>query len=247
MATIPRSESVEASRPGVTVADAQARWEASLEEDPGMRAELDQRLVDLLGNAADIQSVSPEMLLALLQTRMRDLDGQIGSIMLGLNERTQRAEQIGQRLSEMRNVQTFLQPHMNSDGNVRMDDPLDQEGFYALCRAAGLSDAEAQSAWAGLTGPSAGTTVRLDAAIDHVMPAAEGAAPMSARLATRQGIDNEVDNLNQDLQDCNRGNELLMIKLQTLMDLRKESITQFSNSASALHEMKMTPINNTRA
>lgn len=195
-------------------------WREALENDPDMRSELERELVGLLGNAGDIASVSPDMLYALLQTRVRDLDGQISSIMLGMNERTQRAEDIGRQLSQMRNVQTFLQPHTNPDGNVRMDDQLDQTGFYSLCRAAGMSDADAVAAWTALTEASGGTNVRLDAAINTVLPS-DGGDPMSVRLSTRQGVDNEIDNLNQDLQDCNRGNELLMIKLQSLMDQRK--------------------------
>jgi hypothetical protein len=215
--------------PTPTVSGAAADWRASLENDPRMRDELEQQMIALLGPAADIQSVSPEMLLALLQNRARDLDGQINSIMLGMNDRTQRAEQIGERLSEMRNVQTFLQPYTNSDGNVRRDDRLDQGQFYSLCRAAGLSEDEARTAWTALTAESSATTVELDTAIDHLFPTSDGGEPMSSRLSTRQGMDNEIDNLNQDLQDCNRGNELLMIKLQTLMDQRKQSFETTSN------------------
>ncbi len=212
-----------------TVEAATADWQADLENDPEMRSALERQLVALLGNASDIASVSPEMLFALLQTRARDLDGQISSIMLGMNERTQRAEAIGERLSEMRNVQTFLQPHTNSDGNVRLDDQLDQSGFYSLARAAGMSDSEARAAWSSMTADSAGTHVRLDAAINLVMPATVGGDAMSSRLSTRQGMDNEIDNLNQDLQDCNRGNELLMIKLQSLMDQRKQAFGTTTN------------------
>ncbi|MFO0708646.1 MAG: hypothetical protein U0353_02345 [Sandaracinus sp.] len=202
---------------------------------------MEQRLIGLLGAAGDMSSVSPEMLLALLQNRMRDMDGQINTIMLGLNERTQRAEQIGERLSEMRNVQTFLQPHTNSDGTVRMDDPIDQDGFYALCRAAGLSDDEARAAWAAATADG-GLTVRLDRAIDTVMPATEGMPSVSSRLSTRQGCDNEIDNLNQDLQDCNRGNELLMIKMQTLMDQRKQCVELTSNMLNVNNQTLQIPL-----
>lgn len=223
-----------------TVEDLHEEWEVGLDRDPAMREALEQRLVDLLGAASDISSVSPEMMLVLLQNRMRDMDGQINTIMNGLNDRTQRAEQIGQRLSEMRNVQTFLQPHMDSDGNVVMDHPLDQDGFFALCRAAGLSDDEAGGLWASIATSPEITSVRLDSAINMVMPGCD--PPMSERLASRMGIDNEIDNLNQDLQDCNRGNELLMIKLQTCMDQRKQALELASNCMNNLSQMLDTPI-----
>ncbi len=223
-----------------TIAD-EAAHEASLRRDPEMREATEQRLLGLRGAACDMSSVSPEMLLALLQNRMRDMDGQINSIMLGLNERTQRAEQIGEQLSEMRNVQTFLQPHTNSDGAVRMDGPIDQYGFYALCRAAGLSDDEARAAWATATADG-GLTVRLDRAIDTVMPTTEGTRPMSSRLATRVGGDNEIDNLNQALQDGNRGNELLTIKLQTVMDQRKQALELTSNMLNVINQTLDIPI-----
>ena len=217
--------------------EAMVAWLAELENRPEMRSELERSLVGMLGAAGDIAAVSPQMLLTLLQNRMRDLDGQVSNIMNGLNERTQEAERISQELSRLRSVQTILSGRADDDGNIQMDGAgMTQTQFYEFCRAAGIDAEHAQAMWAEHASEGEVGVINLAEAIDLVLPADEGARPMSERLRSRQGIDNELDNLNQSLQDANRGTELIMIKLNTLMDQRKQQLELTSNMLNVMSD-----------
>ena len=217
--------------------EAMVSWLASLERRPEMRSELERSLVSMLGAAGDMSAVSPQMLLSLLQNRMRDLDGQVSTIMNGLNERTQQAEGISQDLSRLRSVQTILNGRADGDGNIQMEGAgMSQSQFYEFCRAAGLDADEAQAIWAEHASRGEVGVINMTTAIDTVFPVDEGARPMSERLSSREGIDTEIDNLNQSLQDANRGTELIMIKLNTLMDQRKQQLELTSNMLNVMSD-----------
>ena len=216
---------------------ATAAWLAELSNRPEMRSELERSLIGMLGAAGDIAAVSPQMLLALLQNRMRDLDGQVSTIMNGLNERTQEAERISQDLSQLRSVQTVLNGRADDDGNIEMDGAgMSQDQFYELCRAAGVDADDAQAMWAEHATPGEPGVINMATAVDVVLPVEPGERPMSERLSSRGGIDNEIDNRNLALQDANRGTELVMIKLNTLMDQRKQQLELTSNMLNVMSD-----------
>lgn len=65
--------------------------------------------------------VTPESVLAMMQTRLRDMDRQVDSTMRALNHATEQAQSIGRDLGQVRDAMMMLESKVKSDGGYEVN------------------------------------------------------------------------------------------------------------------------------
>lgn len=106
--------------------------------------------------------LTPEMLLTLASTRLKDMDQQVHQLMQTMNDATAQARLLGQRIMELRGVMTALEGAYDREGNLSPDAVL----------------------------PGRAETQTFEEALDDLVAA--GIIPPATRALLRDGTDDEI-------------------------------------------------------
>jgi hypothetical protein len=163
--------------------------------------------------------VTPEMILAIAQRRINDLDAQVTTLMDELTRRTTAASEISTEIGELRTISSDLEAYYDANGNLnpatRMTHmtpaPTVQEYLDGLRSTGVIDDSE------------------------H-----------SAIMGGREGLDNLIQSGNDRLRDVNSGNEMLMIQLQSTMQTRTSVIQTATNLLKTIDEASDSIVGNLR-
>lgn len=162
--------------------------------------------------------MGPEAVVALMQIRLRDLDGQIAQLTNDMNRRTREAEALGERLQEQRALQqeADLLGRGEHGEYVRRDEP--PEGWVPPRDGVTWDDYQ-------------------NALLERLR---------SEGITNRDAMQRRIDATNEELRQLSSGNEMRMVRLQSLMQQRTSVIQAGSNMLKALDEATDAVVANLR-
>lgn len=175
-----------------------------------------------LSTLAHMGGLTSEGIIALMQTRVRDLDTQVQNITDGIEANAQAVKDLSDEIGLWRDRQSMIDGHVENDGRIKMNEeisltperatelgvPVQADGTYSmrdLCSAWGL-DGEARAS----------------------------------------DLQNRLDGLNEDLRSINSGNETALIQLQTLMQQRSSAIELSTNMLKQMDQSMDAIVGNMR-
>jgi hypothetical protein len=175
------------------------------------------------GSAAFGPQLTPGAVLAMMQRRLADLDGQVATTMEAIENATRTAEAINGRVQDLRRALEHLEPHFRADGTLWL--PTDKAEYDAA-----------------LTLPDGRH-------ITHILAAAGAEFNEEGQLSgtfTRARMDTLIQRATDDLRTATSGNEMLMIQLQSAMQQRTSAIQLGSNVLKAIDDGMDSVVGNIR-
>jgi hypothetical protein len=182
----------------------------------------------------DVQSMSDESILELLRSRLRDVDGQIGTVTRTLQQQTAQAQALGQQAQRLNTLREIVgrEPYMDvSNGNLRLDRPVEDADLRMFETRLGLSP---------------GSLGRETLSLGEVMGRLTIGGQSMAGVTNREGLQLRADTLGEQIRECNSGNEQLMIKLQSAMQQRTQIVQMATNMLKAGDEARDAVVGNLR-
>jgi hypothetical protein len=182
----------------------------------------------------DVQSMSDESILELLRSRLRDVDGQIGTVTRTLQQQTAQAQALGQQAQRLNTLREIVgrEPYMDvSNGNLRLDRPVEDADLRMFETRLGLSP---------------GSLGRETLSLGEVMGRLTVGGQSMAGVTNREGLQLRADTLGEQIRECNSGNEQLMIKLQSAMQQRTQIVQMATNMLKAGDEARDAVVGNLR-
>lgn len=164
-------------------------------------------VADLLG--ADV-SLTPDMILALAETRLRDMDNQIQTLMGAMNDQSAQASRVSGHLELLRDALAVMSPVYGTAGRMTGDANTIRVTF----RGESMTVNELASLLVA----------------NGVDPGAVGS------INERAGLQNLIDGTNEELRAVNAGNEMAMIRLQSAMQNRTTIISATTNLMKSIDE-----------
>ena len=162
--------------------------------------------------------LEPESLIALAESRLNDLDGQIGAIMVDLQTRSQQVEGLGEKIQVLQAVRV----PMVTAGSVKAGDKEDPTDL--------------KLEWHG-------EEIHVDELLERYdisgVTHKKGKIPLGS-------IDERINQFQTEITGLNSGNELAMIGLQSLMSQRSQVVEMATRMLSSLSESQMAIIMNLR-
>lgn len=185
-------------------------------------------------------SLDDDSLLLMLQTRMGDLDEQIGRHMRTLEDSTAEARRIGGEIQRFQAVRELLsrEPHMDvATGQLRLDNEVDGGMLVAVAERLGLRVEDLHT----LDTNGAGG-VSVQELLDHVN--IDGAS--LGGVTSRETLQLRSEDLSEALRQCNSTNEQTMVRMQSAMQQRTQAVTMATNMLKALDESRDAVVGNLR-
>ncbi|MFN7701970.1 MAG: hypothetical protein ACK6CU_14435 [Deltaproteobacteria bacterium] len=182
----------------------------------------------------DVQSMSDESILELLRSRLRDVDGQIGTVTRTLQQQTAQAQALGQQAQRLNTLREIVgrEPYMDvSNGNLRLDRPVEDADLRMFETRLGLSP---------------GSLGHETLSLGEVMGRLTIGGQSMAGVTNREGLQLRADTLGEQIRECNSGNEQLMIKLQSAMQQRTQIVQMATNMLKAGDEARDAVVGNLR-
>jgi chaperonin cofactor prefoldin len=182
----------------------------------------------------DVQSMSDESILELLRSRLRDVDGQIGTVTRTLQQQTAQAQALGQQAQRLNTLREIVgrEPYMDvSNGNLRLDRPVEDADLRMFETRIGLSH---------------GSLGHETLSLGEVMGRLTIGGQSMAGVTNREGLQLRADTLGEQIRECNSGNEQLMIKLQSAMQQRTQIVQMATNMLKAGDEARDAVVGNLR-
>jgi hypothetical protein len=143
-----------------------------------------QERADELAALLATDALTPDLLLQLAQSRLRDLDAQVAQLMDVMNDATLAAQRIGAHIMGLRDVMTSLEPLYDGHGNLNPDAPMPgrevqqtfSEALDVLVRDGHISEEAAELLRSGTDAQirAAGGDPELRAAVDNARAHLEG-------------------------------------------------------------------------
>ncbi len=201
--------------------------------EPSLRAYLDH--VTLYGSSPIEPGLSDEAILDLLRTRMRDVDGQVNEITRALQDRTAEAQRLGQEAQRLNTIREYLsrEPLMDvGSGQLRLDE--------ATLSPAQLRDLEAR------LGMRSGAFGDAPESVRNVLCAVTINGQSLDGVTNRDQFQQRADNLSEAIRQTNSGNEQLMVKLQSSMQQRTQTVQMCTNMLKALDDARDAVVGNLR-
>lgn len=182
---------------------------------------------------------SANEILAMLQTRLRDLDTQIGQIMNSMQTRADDASDIASRLQARRELQEYCRGmEFEDEGNIRwsqFDDDIVNGTSPPAFEADGVTERKDYTG----TGPQIG---QLEAGlVDRLR-----ACGINPAEFNRDALNDSIQTLDGELQRVNAGNEMMMVKLQSLTQQRTSAVQMATNMLAAQDEGTDSIVGNLR-
>jgi hypothetical protein len=179
-------------------------------------------------------------LLAMLESRLSDLDSQVGQITRTLQSKTAEAQRLGRQAQVLQAVRELLSDRAvrNDDGSFKLDAEV-PGGFHVLCERLGIDD---PNGWAEAR----------DANGDHMLSVGEFLDAIQVdggslgAITSPEGLQLRAESLGEALRQCNSGNEQLMVRLQSTMQQRTQAVTMATNMLKALDEARDAVVGNLR-
>lgn len=180
-------------------------------EDPTVPVDIEEIFNGPMFNYQGEVALNPEMILHMVRRRLRDLDTQISGATDELEQNTNRAE----LLSRQQQVLTAIRGAVGQEGVLEDDDDFSIGG-----RMIKIGDTEMlASAWL--------ESVGLD--------------PMDFPPGTKlRKLDSEIDNIKTAAGRANSGNEMIMLRIQTLTQQRSQVIQLGTSLIKKLDEGSMS-------
>lgn len=182
----------------------------------------------------DYAGLSDESILAMLQSRMNDLDGQISSVTRQLESATAEASRIGGEIQKLAALREVADAHHGSDGQYDMGKDLSEAEINRICDAFGIDRSS-------IPGGEDGVIVLGD-----VFANVEVNGTNLSTVQTTTGMQSFSESLNEELRQCNSGNEQAMVKLQSVMQQRTQVVQMCSNMMKANDEARDGVVGNLR-
>lgn len=213
------------------------------------RSELERLLADLAAGRID-----PSVVLAMCESRLSDLNGQLAEKMRLISDATTEANAIGAEMLALREAQRFMDLHKAADGSFRLADVAEPGRRMTEAEWAAHIDARV-AAGDILEGERA-----FQIAAYNPDTAPWAVEPLTVRDYLRregldvvmEGMDNvadlatAIDTADERLRVANSGNEMLMVKLQALMQARTAVIQMTTNMLKAMDESVDSVVGNLR-
>lgn len=180
-------------------------------------------------------SLDDDSILAMLSSRLGDLDEQIGGHMRALENRTAEAQRLGREIARFQVVREFLsrEPHMDvASGQLRLDQEIDIEQVAAL--------AVRLEAGPFGNGGSGGVTVG-----ELLAQVSINQQPLSG-VTSRETLQLRSEGLSEALRQCNSTNEQTMVRMQSAMQQRTQAVTMATNMLKAFDESRDAIVGNLR-
>ncbi len=169
---------------------------------------------------SDFATLSPEMILYVAKKRMEDIDGQVRASMSDLEVSQADSKKIGEKIRGLRELQEHLAASGKEGIYIEPNDTDKSHNFVAS------GDGKTQTAKELLE--SHGIVLEED--IKSSM------GPHGRRSIQAETIDAAIKKLEDDQRELNTGNELRMVKLQSLMQQRTQIVTLATNLLQKLDE-----------
>jgi hypothetical protein len=171
------------------------------------------------------------MILQYVQTRLADIDGQIKDIMGDVNDKKRRSE-------ELRKFQDAVRSLVGVGGEAGYDSTT------------GASDQTQENAKAKASLDQAMEAVKDNPTLVKKLQALEDqilwGGDYSSKISAEQ-LQNELDYAKDQLTSLNSDNELTMMRLNMLTQLRSQIISSASNEQASINDGMKNVISNMRA
>ncbi len=180
-------------------------------------------------------SLDDDSLLAMLESRMGDLDAQIGRHMRALEDRTAEAQRLGREIQSFQVVRELLsrEPHMDvATGQLRLDREIDITELADLAVRLGVT--------AFSNGGSGGVTV------DELLGQVTINQSSLSGVTSRETLQLRSESLSEALRQCNSTNEQTMVRMQSAMQQRTQAVTMATNMLKAFDESRDAIVGNLR-
>jgi hypothetical protein len=182
----------------------------------------------------DVTAMSDESIIELMRSRLRDVDGQIGTITQTLQQQTAQAQALGQQAARLNTLREIVgrEPYMDaSNGNLRLDGAVTEADLRMFESRLGLR---------------AGSLGHETLSLGEVMGRLTIGGQSMAGVTNREGLQLRADTLGEQIRECNSGNEQLMIKLQSAMQQRTQIVQMATNMLKAGDEARDAVVGNLR-
>ncbi len=186
--------------------------------------------------------MSDEAVIAMLDSRLRDLDGQIGSYTRELQDRTVEAQRLGAEVTKLQAVRELLgnRALLNDDGSFNVDTEIDTNVMAELADRLGIADPAAFIARFDTTDD--GKALTVSQFLSGMSVNGESLIGMNHPNQLQQ----RSDSLGEALRECNSGNEQIMVRLQSAMQQRTQAVTMCTNLLKASDEARDAVVGNLR-
>ncbi|MCS6856384.1 MAG: hypothetical protein NZM37_01610 [Sandaracinaceae bacterium] len=178
--------------------------------------------------------ISDDTIIALLRNQMKEVDSQISDLTRQLFSASNEAKRLAQEAQKLNAIREFLsrEPYMNTgNGELRLDASIEPAALRNLENRLGLSPCSLGA------GP-----IQVRELLERVQINGENLAG----ITHREGLQLRAEGLSEKLRECNAGNELGMIRLQSLMQQRTQLVQLASNTLKALDEGRDLVVGNLR-
>jgi len=162
------------------------------------------------------EGLTPESIIMLLQQRMGDLNDQISGVMNEIKDRDGAARALTAQLDQLLSIQESLGNRDQCGGNDAVPGATNIEAVAEDLRAHGVD-----------------------------LPAS-AVDPDHGNVYPKGTIEAAIKSVEAQIRDVNSGNEMAMIKLQSLMQQRTSEVQLATNMLKALHEASQSVIGNIR-
>lgn len=186
--------------------------------------------------AAIAAGVSPESLLAIVGTRLREMDSQIATSIAELNNRSSAAKGVSDQLKALYKLKAHAEKSYSKDsvtvdaGKGRRESDLIEDDGELISVAKFIDKHELE----GL----------LSTFEDYASCKNGSGMKDTFTFIKTSTIASVIETKKQELTDINSGNELSMIALQSQMQQRTQVITLGTNLMKQLHEASESVIRN---
>lgn len=180
-----------------------------------------------IGSLLNQFGFSPELVLFIANKRMNDIDGQVRASMAELDETASESEAVGEKIAALREVQEHLAAAKKEGVYV---DPVAHDKVHNFI------DTGTEKVGAREFLEARGVVLEKDVKTSM--------GPHGRRSVQSETVDAAIKKLEEKQQEINTGNELRMVKLQSLMQQRTQILTLATNLLQKLDEGTQSIVRN---
>lgn len=193
---------------------------------------------------------SPEMILYIANKRMNDIDGQVRSSMAELDATHTESKKVSEQIQALRTLQEHVTKY-GIEGGVRLDGEgkFGEKNGMHMIELNGKSVTireflEAHDIDPKLLGEKTATHVENPNDPKDWLRLGEDHFKETYQHADLGSLDSKIKNLEEKQKEINTGNELRMVKLQSLMQQRTQILTLATNLLQKLDEGSQSIVRN---
>lgn len=177
---------------------------------------------------------SPELVLYMANKRMSDIDGQVRTSMKELDSAYSQSEKVGKTIQVLRK----LEENMEGKGSIRSTDYIETpQGSMSVEDYCNLNGVDFET-------DIVGKWVKLEQRISKEDENGERKIITHAFEISGKSIESAIDGFEEKQKEINTGNELRMVKLQSLMQQRTQILTLATNLLQKLDEGTQSIVRN---